>query len=107
METVESNVVGTSNVVSDKWSEVKTLVESIELDVLKNARGNSSAGVRARKGLRLLKKVASELVKATSAGDKVNKEVKHKEKALRPKKVATSAVVKVAKVKAPKAPKTA
>ena len=47
----------------DKWSELKVLVESLELDVHKNANGNKSAGVRARKGLRLVKSRASELVK--------------------------------------------
>lgn len=47
----------------DKWSELKVLVESLELDVHKNANGNKSAGVRARKGLRLVKSRAAELVK--------------------------------------------
>tara|TARA_R110001592_G_scaffold244248_1_gene505644 strand:+ start:667 stop:849 length:183 start_codon:yes stop_codon:yes gene_type:complete len=47
----------------DKWAELKVLVESLELDLHKNANGNKSAGVRARKGLRLLKKHAGELVK--------------------------------------------
>ena len=47
----------------DEWKELKVLVESLELDMHKNASGNKSAGVRARKGLRLLKKQASEIVK--------------------------------------------
>lgn len=47
------------------WSEIKTLVETIDVDVTKNAKGNASAGVRARKGLRLLRTKTSELVKAT------------------------------------------
>ena len=47
----------------DEWKELKVLVESLELDMHKNANGNKSAGVRARKGLRLLKKRASEIVK--------------------------------------------
>ena len=41
--------------VLEKWEELKVLVESLELDVHKNARGNKSAGTRARKGLRLLR----------------------------------------------------
>jgi hypothetical protein len=40
------------------------------LDLHKNASGNKSAGVRARKGLRLLKKHAGELVKESLATDK-------------------------------------
>ncbi len=47
------------------WGEIKTLVETIDADVAKNAKGNASAGVRARKGLRLLRTKTSELVKAT------------------------------------------
>ena len=51
-----------SNIL-DKWEELKVLVESLELDIHKNARGNKSAGTRARKGLRLLKGAAADLVK--------------------------------------------
>tara|TARA_Y100001963_G_C6692794_1_gene405457 strand:- start:190 stop:372 length:183 start_codon:yes stop_codon:yes gene_type:complete len=52
------------------WNEIKVLVESLELDMHKNANGNKSAGVRARKGLRLLKSRASELVKESLSSDK-------------------------------------
>jgi hypothetical protein len=62
-----------SNPITDKWEEIKTLVESIELDVAKNAAGNNSAGIRARKGLRLLKKEAADLVKLTVAEEKARK----------------------------------
>ena len=54
----------------NNWSELKVLVESLELDMHKNANGNKSAGVRARKGLRLLKSRASELVKESLSSDK-------------------------------------
>jgi hypothetical protein len=47
----------------DKWQELRTLFESVELDVKKNAKGNKSAGVRARRGLRMIKQAANELVK--------------------------------------------
>ena len=47
------------------WTEIKTLVETIDVDVTKHAKGNASAGIRARKGLRLLRGKTSELVKAT------------------------------------------
>lgn len=59
--------------IIEKWTEIKTIIESIDLDINKNAAGNASAGVRARKGLRLLKKEAAELVKATVAADKERK----------------------------------
>ena len=54
----------------EKWNELKVLIESLDLDVHKNANGNKSAGVRTRKGLRLLKKQSSDLVKESLANDK-------------------------------------
>ncbi len=47
----------------NSWNEFKVLVESVEVDVHKNLKGNKSAGVRTRKGLRLAKKLASDLIK--------------------------------------------
>lgn len=61
--------VDTTN-IGATWTELKVLVESIEKDVVKNANGNKSAGVRARKGLRTLKKVASDLVKMSLESDR-------------------------------------
>ena len=54
----------------EKYEELKTLVETIQVDIVKNASGNKSAGVRARKSLRELKKIASELVKNSLSSDK-------------------------------------
>jgi hypothetical protein len=48
-----------------KWEELRVLVESLDVDLKKTAKGNKTAGVRSRKGLRLLKKAASDLVKVT------------------------------------------
>lgn len=59
-----------NNQVLDKWNELKTLVESLEPDVLKNAKGTAAAGVRARKGLRQLQAKSKELVKLTIELDK-------------------------------------
>ena len=61
------------SVILEKWNEIKVLVDSLELDVHKNQNGNASAGVRARKGLRLLKKEAGELVKLTISEEKSKK----------------------------------
>jgi len=60
--------------ILDKWNEIKILIESLDLDVHKNASGNASAGVRARKGLRLLKKETGELVKLTIEEEKERKQ---------------------------------
>jgi len=56
--------------LESKWTELKVLIESLEVDIQKNISGNKSAGVRARKGLRLLKTNASDIVKASLAADK-------------------------------------
>jgi len=53
-----------------KWEELKVLIETLEIDIQKNISGNKSAGVRARKGLRLLKTNASDIVKTSLACDK-------------------------------------
>ena len=63
-----------SNLVNEKWNQIKPIIESIDLDVHKNAAGNASAGIRARRGLRLLKKETAELVKITVDLDKKRKE---------------------------------
>tara|TARA_A100001037_G_C14712339_1_gene440905 strand:+ start:341 stop:532 length:192 start_codon:yes stop_codon:yes gene_type:complete len=60
--------------VLDQWNEIKVLVESLDLDVHKNAGGNASAGVRARKGLRALKNAAAALVKTTIQEEKERKD---------------------------------
>ena len=54
----------------ESFEQLKVLVESLQVDIVKNASGNKSAGVRARKGLRTLKKLASELVKDSLTSDK-------------------------------------
>ena len=59
--------------ILEQWNELKTLIETLEVDVVKNASGNASAGVRARRGLRLLKTKSSDLVKQTIAEEKDRK----------------------------------
>jgi len=62
-----------ADLVLQKWEHLKVLVESLESDVKKNLGGNSTAGVRARRGLRDLKKDAAELVKLTIELEKSRK----------------------------------
>jgi len=61
------------NAVLAKWTELKSLVEALEVDVAKNAKGVAAAGVRTRKGLRQLQASAKELVKLTLETDKAEK----------------------------------
>jgi len=53
-----------------QFEEFKLLVETLQTDVVKNAQGNKSAGIRARKGLREAKKLASVIVKTSLESDK-------------------------------------
>ena len=59
--------------IVEQWDELRILVDSLDIDVRKSCRGNVSAGIRARKGLRELKTATSDLVKATIADEKVRK----------------------------------
>lgn len=61
------------NQVLAKWEQLKGVVAVLELDVHKNAKGVAAAGVRARKGLRELKTMISQLVKLTVELDKAKK----------------------------------
>ena len=62
-----------NSTIAEAWNRVKVLVESMEIDVQKNASGNVSAGVRARRGLRLLKKEVAALVKSMVEVEKSRK----------------------------------
>ena len=56
--------------IVQQYEEIKVMVESLQTDLIKNSQGNKSAGVRARKGLRELKKLVSNLVKSSLSSDK-------------------------------------
>lgn len=60
--------------IVEAWALIKEAVAEIDVDVLKNAKGNASAGIRARKGLRALRNKLSELVKVTLAEGKASSE---------------------------------
>ena len=62
------------NDVLSKWSDFKALVEALEVDISKSARGVTAAGVRARKGLRALQGKSKELVKLTIELEKAGKQ---------------------------------
>lgn len=57
------------NTQVDHYNFIKTLVESLESEVLKSQKGNKSAGVRLRKNLRLLKANTQEFIKFTLKND--------------------------------------
>ena len=54
----------------EHFEELKVLVETLQKDVVKNSQGNKSAGVRARKGLRQVKKMATDIVRLSLETDK-------------------------------------
>jgi len=64
------------NSILELWNEVRAAVEAVDLDIRKNASGNASAGVRARKGLRALRGKLASLVKVTVNTEKERKKEK-------------------------------
>ena len=59
--------------IAENWQRIKTIIDSMEIDMQKSNNGNASAGVRVRRGLRLMKKEASALVKTMVEQVKQNK----------------------------------
>lgn len=55
------------------WDSVKLLVEATDLDLRKNIDGNASAGGRARKKMRELKREVATIVKLSLELDKARK----------------------------------
>ena len=55
----------------DKFNELKQLILDLELDANKNYAGNISAGLRFRKGLRLVKAKANMLIRTTVEIDRI------------------------------------
>ena len=59
------------NYIVAEWQELKLIIKSLELDIAKNCMDNNlSAGKRARKGFRQIKKLATSLTKLTLSRDK-------------------------------------
>ena len=58
----------TISTTEEFYTFIKTMVESMESDVLKSQKGNKAAGVRLRKSLRSLKKSSGDFVKFTLNG---------------------------------------
>lgn len=56
------------------WEDLKATVLATELDVLKNSNGNVLAGIRARRGLRMIKRKLSVLIDVLKQNDKQRKE---------------------------------
>jgi hypothetical protein len=65
--------VNEETTILSKWNELKSLVDSIEFDVEKNARGVIISGIRVRRTLRTLRIIATELVKISLDSDKLIK----------------------------------
>jgi len=55
----------TLETIEDFYQVLRTTVDSMEEDVIKNSKGNKTAGVRLRKSLRFLKKHSGDFVKFT------------------------------------------
>ena len=68
------------NLTIQMWLEIAELVAGLAHDVRKSSGGNSSAGVRTRKGLRKLKNLAAALTKHSVELDKHRKASKVEDK---------------------------
>ena len=64
------------NSVLEGWKEIGILMTDVDLDVRKNASGNASAGVRARKVLRTLRRKLGALTKQMIAEERERKSEK-------------------------------
>lgn len=63
-----------STQLQEGWEEFNVMVELVGKDVEKNVKGNVSAGVRVRKGLRNVRKVLNALIKDSLEHDKAVRE---------------------------------
>lgn len=64
----------TTETPSQLWDELKLAFTALEADATKNlVKGNASAGVRLRKALRHARRLALQLVRATTVADKASK----------------------------------
>ena len=47
----------------ENWNKLKVLIETLDVDVVKSSRGNRTAAVRVRRGLRDAKKLAADVIR--------------------------------------------
>ena len=62
-EEIEKTEVQDPETLTEYYSRLRIMVESMESDVLKSEKGNKAAGTRSRKNLRLLKKTSADFVR--------------------------------------------
>ena len=62
-EEIEKTDVQDPETLTEYYSRLRIMVESMESDVLKSEKGNKAAGTRLRKNLRLLKKTSADFVR--------------------------------------------
>ena len=62
-EEIERTEVQDPETLTEYYSRLRIMVESMESDVLKSEKGNKAAGTRLRKNLRLLKKTSADFVR--------------------------------------------
>jgi len=58
------------------WNNIKEILDSLDLDIVKSATNNLAAGARVRKGLRTIKAQAAALVKQSMKYDKEIREAR-------------------------------
>ena len=63
MSEMETHMSFDVNAYTENWNKLKVLVESLDVDVVKSVRGNKTAAVRVRRGLREAKKIAADVIR--------------------------------------------
>jgi hypothetical protein len=48
---------------TENWGKLRVLIETLDVDVVKSVRGNKTAAVRVRRGLREAKKLAADVIR--------------------------------------------
>jgi hypothetical protein len=64
---VDSEVVGAKSELFKTWDAFRDQVSQVDLDLLKTSKGVQAAGVRMRKNLRVLRQLATALIKDSLA----------------------------------------
>lgn len=69
-----------TNRIASLWDDIKTMIREMDMDVIRNAKGNNSAGVRTRRNLRDVRKLMNDLLMITLEVDRARQIYRRKEK---------------------------
>lgn len=65
-----------NNEIVAKWNALKSLVESMEIDIYKNVYGCVAAGSRCRRGLRKIRELSKQMSRSMIKADKKRRDTR-------------------------------